>query len=280
MAADKPSAPLSPALDVLDTSWAPAGWTASEDYYDDAPFGSVLGDPLTGSMIYDVSVLDAVPGWQEEDAGTAVDPSASAQERADLERAQRIKEGARRRDEAHRQSRRTTSKTTSPTTAPRTASRTATRTASRTTVPRSVPGPGPLPGQVQVPPQAVPVQVPPQIPPQAYAPPAQGAYGAGQPYPGDGPWSPGPWAAGPAQGGYAQGGYAQPPQVPGLSVPLPYRGPGGGPGSNDLEQVLSQVSRQVQLVSKDAQSLGWEGIKPYLSWIVLLLIILGFSVFA
>lgn len=198
MAADKPLAPVSPVLDVLDTSWAPAGWTDSDDYYDDAPFGSVLGDPLMGSMIYDVSVLDATPGWQEEDAGTALDPAASEEERADLARAQRIKEKARRRDEAHRQSRRTTSSTTHRTTAPSTASRTAT--------PLPAPGYGSAAGQVAVPqvlpqaalpqvlPQAVPPQMLPQaalpqvlpqaVPPQTFVPSAPRGYRAGQAVPG------------------------------------------------------------------------------------------------
>lgn len=192
MAADKPLAPVSPVLDVLDTSWAPAGWTDSDDYYDDAPFGSVLGDPLMGSMIYDVSVLDATPGWQEEDAGTALDPAASEEERADLARAQRIKE------KAHRQSRRTTSSTTHRTTAPSTASRTAT--------PLPALGYGSAAGQVAVPqvlpqaalsqvlPQAVPPQMLPQaalpqvlpqaVPPQTFVPSAPRGYRAGQAVPG------------------------------------------------------------------------------------------------
>lgn len=42
-------------------SWAPYGWEPSDLGFDDAPFGSVLGDPLTGSPIFDVSVLDSIP---------------------------------------------------------------------------------------------------------------------------------------------------------------------------------------------------------------------------
>ena len=54
--------------------WAPFGWEPMIDALDDAPFGSVLGDPLMGSPLYDVSVLDAVPGWQPEDTGPDDDP--------------------------------------------------------------------------------------------------------------------------------------------------------------------------------------------------------------
>ena len=43
----------------VDTSWAPVGWEPSDIGFDDAPFGTVLGDPLMGSPIFDVSVLDA-----------------------------------------------------------------------------------------------------------------------------------------------------------------------------------------------------------------------------
>lgn len=39
-------------------TWAPAGWVPSDPGFDEAPFGSVLGDPLMGSPLFDVAVLD------------------------------------------------------------------------------------------------------------------------------------------------------------------------------------------------------------------------------
>ena len=46
-------------VDDIDT-WAPAGWTPSDvGWQDDEPFGSVLGDPLMGSPLFDVSAFDA-----------------------------------------------------------------------------------------------------------------------------------------------------------------------------------------------------------------------------
>ena len=48
-------------VDDIDT-WAPAGWTPSDvGWQDDEPFGSVLGDPLMGSPLFDVSAFDAAP---------------------------------------------------------------------------------------------------------------------------------------------------------------------------------------------------------------------------
>ena len=48
-------------VDDIDT-WAPAGWTPSDvGWHDDEPFGSVLGDPLMGSPLFDVSAFDAAP---------------------------------------------------------------------------------------------------------------------------------------------------------------------------------------------------------------------------
>ncbi len=58
---------------AADTSWAPIGWEQSDIDFDDAPFGSVLGDPLMGSPIFDVSVLDAAPASDGNAAGPAVD---------------------------------------------------------------------------------------------------------------------------------------------------------------------------------------------------------------
>ena len=48
-------------VDDIDT-WAPIGWTPSDvGWQDDEPFGSVLGDPLMGSPLFDVSAFDAAP---------------------------------------------------------------------------------------------------------------------------------------------------------------------------------------------------------------------------
>lgn len=86
---------------VDDTSWAPA---TGGFFADDTPFGSVLGDPLMGSPLFDVSVLDATPGTQPEDDALLQDRSSlSDEERAQVARADRIKAGAARRDAAHRQ---------------------------------------------------------------------------------------------------------------------------------------------------------------------------------
>ncbi|SPT54444.1 Uncharacterised protein [Actinomyces bovis] len=141
----------------MQDSWAPVGWSPSVEYQDDAPFGSVLGDPLTGSLIYDVSVLDAVPGWQPEDGGIAVDPAASEQERADQAQLAALKEELRRRVAARQRAERSSAPTASRTTASRTtaaasAHRTSQATAARTTVPHMAAGygnatvPGTAPG--------------------------------------------------------------------------------------------------------------------------------------
>ncbi len=44
--------------DVDSDSWAPIGWEADDLDFDEAPFGSVLGDPLMGSLLFDDSELD------------------------------------------------------------------------------------------------------------------------------------------------------------------------------------------------------------------------------
>ncbi|SDN28851.1 hypothetical protein [Actinomyces ruminicola] len=56
----------------MGASWAPVGWEPSDIGFDDAPFGTVLGDPLMGSPIFDVSVLDAAPASDGNAAGDAV----------------------------------------------------------------------------------------------------------------------------------------------------------------------------------------------------------------
>ena len=61
-------------VDDIDT-WAPVGWTPSDaGWQDDEPFGSVLGDPLMGSPLFDVSVFDAALEQDEvADARSSVD---------------------------------------------------------------------------------------------------------------------------------------------------------------------------------------------------------------
>lgn len=39
-------------------SWAPIGWEPGDPGIGEAPFGSVLGDPLMGSPLFDVSILN------------------------------------------------------------------------------------------------------------------------------------------------------------------------------------------------------------------------------
>ena len=51
-------------------TWAPAGWVPSDPGFDEAPFGSVLGDPLMGSPLFDVAVLDAPSEHRLEDRKT------------------------------------------------------------------------------------------------------------------------------------------------------------------------------------------------------------------
>ena len=51
-------------------TWAPAGWVPSDPGFDEAPFGSVLGDPLMGSPLFDVVVLDDVSEHWLEDRET------------------------------------------------------------------------------------------------------------------------------------------------------------------------------------------------------------------
>lgn len=51
-------------------TWAPVGWVPSDPGFDEAPFGSVLGDPLMGSPLFDVAVLDAPSEHRLEDRKT------------------------------------------------------------------------------------------------------------------------------------------------------------------------------------------------------------------
>lgn len=96
-----------PAVGADDTGWAPLGWTPSDSgWVDDAPFGSVLGDPLMGSPLFDeaavaeerarrVASYGASPsggGFTEASGGSgsaraAVDDAASRL-RADMDRQQ------------------------------------------------------------------------------------------------------------------------------------------------------------------------------------------------
>lgn len=51
-------------------TWAPVGWVPSDPGFDEAPFGSVLGDPLMGSPLFDVAVLDDPSEHRLEDRKT------------------------------------------------------------------------------------------------------------------------------------------------------------------------------------------------------------------
>ncbi len=270
-AAPKPTTAPAVRADSWEGSWAPLGWSPSVEYQDDAPFGTVLGDPLMGSLIYDVSVLDAVPGWQDEDAGTAVDPSASAEERANLARAERIKEGARRRDAAYRQSGRTSTPTTAPASSQRTSSRTA---AQRTTQPTAAP---------------TTAQSAARYLGHAGNPPKPGRYGTIQPGmyqpgvtpgPASTPQAPGASRRLPPQAWAPQPGQAH--QRPGGQPFDPFRGRGearGGFGGTGGASYGRELEEQIREVTAELNSLSWEKLKPYAFWIVILLIIFMGNVF-
>lgn len=51
-------------------TWAPVGWMPGGSGFDEAPFGSVLGDPLMGSPLFDVAVLDDASEHRLEDRET------------------------------------------------------------------------------------------------------------------------------------------------------------------------------------------------------------------
>lgn len=63
-------------------TWAPVGWEPSDPGFDEAPFGSVLGDPLMGSPLFDVAVLDDPSEHRPEDRKTARGGRAASAERA------------------------------------------------------------------------------------------------------------------------------------------------------------------------------------------------------
>lgn len=287
MSANKTFSSPDAGLDDLGSSWAPAGWTPSESFYDDAPFGSVLGDPLMGSPIFDVSVLDAVPGWQDEDAGTAPEPrpaeaAPSAEERAHVASSERIKEGARRRTDAHRQAARTTSRTTAPTSTKPSAARTskprtsAQRTAAPSTV-STVSGraaaPAPMPAPVALP-GAGPRQVPsyPQpLPPGAPGgtlPGAPSAWGPGAANPSWGSAGPrGAGRPGPASfDPYTWGPQQAQPRPPQAGVPFPQGRP-PSPQSGLEKELEDSVRRAVN------------DLRPYSPWIILVAIIILFNLF-
>lgn len=96
-----------PAVGAHDTGWAPLGWTPSDSgWIDDAPFGSVLGDPFMGSPLFDeaavaeerarrVASYGASPsggGFTEASGGSgsarAAADDAASRLRADMERQQ------------------------------------------------------------------------------------------------------------------------------------------------------------------------------------------------
>ena len=51
-------------------TWAPVGWVPGDPGFDEAPFGSVLGDPLMGSLLFDVAVLEDPSERRLEDRET------------------------------------------------------------------------------------------------------------------------------------------------------------------------------------------------------------------
>lgn len=58
-------------------SWAPHGWEPGDPgLCDDAPFGSVLGDPLMGSPLFDVSVFGDTPDGGAGGTGGGSRPAA------------------------------------------------------------------------------------------------------------------------------------------------------------------------------------------------------------
>ena len=96
---------------VNDAGWAPLGWTPSDaGWVDDAPFGSVLGDPLMGSPLFDEAVVEeerarriasygvspdgagfaagAAPGGARADAVRTASDDATARLRTDMEHQQ------------------------------------------------------------------------------------------------------------------------------------------------------------------------------------------------
>ncbi len=280
MSANKTSSGPGTGLGDLGSSWAPAGWAPSESFYDDTPFGSVLGDPLMGSPVFDVSVLDAVPGWQDEDAGTApelrpAEAAPSVEERAHAASSERIKEGARRRAASHRQASRTTSRTTAPASAQRSASRTsAPRTAAPSTASRRVAAPVPRPAPVATPgaghrqvpshPQPPAVPYPRPLPPGApggIVPVVPSPLGPGAANPSWG--SPGPRGAGGYVGAAPVGPYTGSPQ----QQPPPVQAVAPFPQAR-LLQTRPQAGEQDEVLQVLRQ------LKPYAPWIILVLFVM------
>ncbi len=125
-------------------SLAPFGWTPSESWLDDSPFGSVLGDPLgdplMGSPLFDVSVLDAVPGRPDSPVPEPAEADAAEADAAPRQAASRapVRTAAARTGPA-----RTGAPTASPTSRPTTRPSATVPTAAPTAAPTAWrPGPG------------------------------------------------------------------------------------------------------------------------------------------
>lgn len=81
-AADGAAADPAPAAPgPVEDSLAPFGWEPSDPGLDDEPFGSVLGDPLMGSPLFDV-----IPSWQETTGTAGATGPAGTTEAADGDR--------------------------------------------------------------------------------------------------------------------------------------------------------------------------------------------------
>ena len=114
-------------------SLAPLGWSPSDPSFDDSPFGSVLGDPLMGSPLFDVSVLDAAlsgaDGSDAPDTGGDTGEGAGAQAPVPTLRTVSGRTGP------ARTGRPTAAPTSRPTTRPASSAPTVARTTARTTAP-------------------------------------------------------------------------------------------------------------------------------------------------
>ena len=153
-------------------SLAPTGWEPSDIGLGDDPFGSVLGDPLMGSPLFDDGGLG-----EEPDDADAADAASGADSDGEAARAGR---GQQRQQPSNR-------RTAAPRTAP--AHTASARTASRTAAPRTSPSRTSSPRTTAQPPrsaQAMPTTVP---APQASAPPPPGRH-AQPSYWGTGPGAP------------------------------------------------------------------------------------------
>ncbi|MDO4901257.1 hypothetical protein [Actinomyces sp.] len=82
-------------VDASDASWAPIGWEPGDIGFDDAPFGTVLGDPLMGSPIFEVSVLAAGPAVDADDAPSSAQAGGAHRATAQLNAREQYRQAAR-----------------------------------------------------------------------------------------------------------------------------------------------------------------------------------------